>query len=359
MVKYTDLANAYRGKRVLVTGHTGFKGSWLSHWLTQMGAEVCGYALSPIGEYSHFNLLKPEYKSVIANILDTNTLNNCIQQFKPEVIFHLAAQALVLQSYQNPAETFQVNTMGTVNVLEACRFVQTTKAFVHISSDKCYDNKEWIYPYRENDALGGFDPYSASKGCTEIIVDSYRNSFFHPNQYQKTHQTLIASARAGNVIGGGDWSENRLVPDIIKATLRHEAVKIRSPKAVRPWQHVLEPLYGYLLLGKELMQGNILAAAAWNFGAQPNESYSVEQMVRAAKEVWPKIKYEINEPENKVHEAAILRIDSTKAMVHLGWKSNWNQQALLQTIEWYRSFFEEGKIITQLQLESYINRIGD
>ncbi len=352
-----DLQATYRNKNVLVTGHTGFKGSWLARWLAELGARVFGYALAPNSTPSHHDLLNPPFRSELNTILNYEALLSFLQETKPEIVFHLAAQPLVIESYKNPLETFHTNISGTANLLEACRHTDSVKAVVIISSDKCYQNKEWIFPYRETDRLGGFDPYSASKACTEIITESYRNSFFPVKDYNHTHQVLLASARAGNVIGGGDWAAYRLVPDIVRAAFSNQKVVIRSPMAIRPWQHVLEPLYGYLLLGRKLLLGDTAAAQAWNFGATPNESYTVEQMVMFAQKIWPRISFEIQVQNNAFHEAGILKLDSSMATNLLGWKPRWSHCAIENTIQWYREYYESGKIITDLQLKLYLQSL--
>ena len=273
----------YKGKKVLVTGHTGFKGSWLSLWLIKLGAKVIGYALEPPTNSNHFELLNLDMVSIIGDIRDRDRLNAIFKKYKPEVVFHLAAQPLVRYSYINPVETFETNVMGTINVFEACRITESVKAIVNITSDKCYENKEWIWGYRESDPLGGYDPYSASKGCAELVTSSYRKSFFNPEDYSKKHNTLLASARSGNVIGGGDWGKDRLIPDIVRAISKNEKLYIRNPKATRPWQHVLEPLSGYLFLGQMLLEGKTEFADAWNFGPNEGCHTDVETVVKKIK----------------------------------------------------------------------------
>ena len=261
----------YRNKRVLVTGHTGFKGSWLCKWLNHLGAEVFGYSLNPSTEPNHFDLSNPKVKSHINNIQDLNSVRDFITKSEPEIIFHLAAQPLVIESYKEPLETFTTNVIGTANILEAARYTDTVKAIIIITTDKCYKNKECIYGYRETDELGGYDPYSASKACTELVTESYKNSFFKKDNTG----LLIASARAGNVLGGGDWTSNRIFKDIAIAASEKEKLILRNPESIRPWQHVLEPLSGYLLLGQLLFQNRKEFAEPWNFGPSHNSNITV------------------------------------------------------------------------------------
>ncbi len=349
-------SNIYRGKKVLVTGHTGFKGSWLTLWLLQMGAKVTGYSLPPPTTPSHYQLLGSDMESVIGDVRDMSKLKMIFKKQKPEIVFHLAAQAIVRHSYHEPVETFTSNVIGTVNVFEASRTSGTVRAVINVTSDKCYKNHEWLWGYRENDSLGGYDPYSASKGCCEIITDCWRNSFFNQKDYGNTHQTLLASARAGNVIGGGDWASDRLVPDIMRATHQNEKVKIRNPNAIRPWQHVLEPLSGYLLLGQKLLEMRKEFAEAWNFGPQESEHISVGEIAKQIKEIWPKTNYEINQPTDQPHETEILRLDCSKARARLAWLPVWKGvQAIETAVTWYRTFYESGEILSLDNLKRYIS----
>ncbi len=348
----------YKNKKVLITGHTGFKGSWLALWLQQLGAKITGYSLSPPTQPNHYDLLNLECNSVISDIRDSQKLFDVFQQVKPDIVFHLAAQPLVRYSYQQPKETFEVNTIGTVNIFEAARQTDSVKAIINVTSDKCYDNKEWLWGYREIDPMGGNDPYSASKGCAELITHSYRNSFFNINQYHKTHQTLIASARAGNVIGGGDWAEDRLIPDIMRATAQGKSVTIRSPNAIRPWQHVLEPLRGYLLLGQRLLEEKPEYSGAWNFGPNYNEHYSVLDVVKTLKTYWNKVDYKIDDCQQHLHEAQMLKLDCSKALSLLRWKSVWtSDEAFKNTVEWYQHFYESNIILSSQQLSDYTGKI--
>jgi CDP-glucose 4,6-dehydratase len=347
----------YKDKIVLVTGHTGFKGSWLVYWLTQMGAKVIGYSLEAPTIPNHFELLQnnSQLTSIIGDIRDLDKLNQIFKTHNPDIVFHLAAQALVRLSYENPIETYETNVMGTLKVLEACR-ANNVKAIVNITSDKAYENKEWIWGYRENDSLGGYDPYSSSKGCADILVNSYRNSYFNPQEYKKTHNTLIASCRAGNVIGGGDWAKDRLMTDIMLSVSQGKKVSIRNPQATRPWQHVLEPLSGYLHVGQKLLEEKQEFGAAWNFGPSDEGSISVEQVVENVKKHWDKIDYEIHQNPNQLHEASLLKLDCSKAHILLKWKDVWDSGITFEkTVKWYKAFYEEDKnVLTQEDLESYV-----
>ncbi|MBN1788092.1 MAG: CDP-glucose 4,6-dehydratase [Sedimentisphaerales bacterium] len=349
--------NFYKNKRVLVTGHTGFKGSWLCQWLLQLGADVCGVALEPETKPNHFELLKLESKigHNICDIRDAEKLIDIFNKFEPEIVFHLAAQALVRRSYDEPEATFGTNVMGTVNVLEAVRKSRTVKAAVIISSDKCYKNLERSKPYCEDDPMGGHDPYSASKGCTELVVDSYRKSFFAVANFGKTHNTLIASARAGNVIGGGDWSEDRLMPDIVKAASGGKPVVIRNPESVRPWQHVLEPSSAYLLLGSRLGSGDTNAAQAWNFGPDDGRGLLVKEIVREAKVHWPQVDVKIEQDPDQPHEAKLLKLDCRKAKENLKWYSTWPVvRAIERTVKWYLTYYESSKILTESDIDGFV-----
>jgi CDP-glucose 4,6-dehydratase len=345
----------YHNKRVLITGHTGFKGSWLALWLSQMGAKITGYSLQPPTNPNHFQLLKLNINSVIGDIRDADELKQVFKEQQPEIVFHLAAQAIVRLSYQNPVETLTSNILGTVNVLEAARSIGAVRAIINVTSDKCYENREWLWGYREIDALGGYDPYSASKGCSEIVTGCWRNSFFNLKDYGKTHSTLVASARAGNVIGGGDWASDRLLPDIMRAVNQNEKVKIRNPLATRPWQHVLEPLSGYLLLGHKLLEGRKDFAEAWNFGPSENENSTVGEIVDQMKKVWPKIDYEIDPIPDQPHEAGMLRLDCSKARAQLQWLPVWtSRDAVEAAAQWYRAFYESKQLLSLENLNRYI-----
>ncbi len=331
----------YNGKKVLVTGHTGFKGSWLTLWLTMMGAKVLGYALEPNTDPSLFNVLNlhKDIDHVISDIRDFEKLREVITEFKPEIIFHLAAQPLLRLSYREPRLTYETNVMGTVNLLEAIRQTKSVRAVVNVTSDKCYENKEWVWGYREIDPMGGYDPYSSSKGCSELITAAYRNSYF------KNTETAIASARAGNVIGGGDWAEDRLIPDIVRSLSQGKQIIIRNPKATRPWQHVLEPLSGYLLLGKLLYEKGQEFAEAWNFGPSDSSMMTVEEIVKKSIEIWGSGSYIVDSSEQP-HEANLLKLDTSKAKLRLNWSSVISiAETLEMSIVWYQTYYSKMSII--------------
>lgn len=355
MVMKNLFGGIYNNKRVLITGHTGFKGSWLALWLTKLGAEVAGYALDPPSSPSHYDLLNLPITSIIGDVRDLEKLSDTFAKFRPEIVFHMAAQPLVRHSYRDPRYTFETNIMGTVNVLETCRSTPSVKAIINITSDKCYENKEWVWGYRENDAMGGFDPYSASKGCSELVTSAYRNSFFHPEQYGQRHQVLVASVRAGNVVGGGDWAEDRLIPDIIRALSNKKKVIIRDPHAIRPWQHVLESLSGYLHLGQKLLQGEKEFAGAWNFGPRDEGATTVGEIVEQFKSFWVDMDYEIQQDDNNPHEAGLLKLDCSKAHIKLHWKSVWDSRTTIKrTVEWYREYYENNGVISLRDISAYV-----
>ncbi len=348
-----ELKKIYAGKKVFLTGHTGFKGSWLTLILQELGAEVFGYSLAPNTNPSHYELLKLELNETIADIRDLQALKTSLSSFAPDIVFHLAAQPLVIASYENPVETYETNVMGTINLLEACRSNQNIKAIVNITTDKVYKNQEWHWPYREDDVLGGHDPYSNSKSCSELVTDSFQKSFFSLSEYKKSHQCLIATARGGNVIGGGDWAANRIIPDIIKSITTSSPLEIRSPHSIRPWQHVLEPLYGYLLLGSSLLKQKKDHAGAWNFGPEPKSFVSVQKLTQQVKEQWEKFDYK--EGQEKQHESKILKLDSSKAIAELKWANIWDfERSVSETVNWYRAFYEEKRLITREQINSFL-----
>jgi CDP-glucose 4,6-dehydratase len=326
----------WRGRRVFLTGHTGFKGSWLSLWLHQLGAKVTGYALHPPTEPSLYKLCNVSklVHSVIADIRNGAKLIEAMLAARPEIVIHMAAQPLVMDSYKNPVETYEINVMGTVNLLEAVRTCKSVKAVINVTTDKCYENKEWIWGYRENEPLGGYDTYSNSKACSELVTAAYRNSFFNPSHYAN-HGVAIASARAGNVIGGGDWAADRLIPDCIKAFLKREKVIIRNPHAIRPWQHVLEPLSGYLLLSQKLYKEGASFAEGWNFGPDEADAKPVEWVIKKMCAKWGNnASYEIDKGEHP-HEAHYLKLSCSKAKSELDWYPRWNlEKAIDAVIEW-------------------------
>ena len=345
---------SYKDKIVLVTGHTGFKGSWLVYWLNRMGAKVIGYSLEAPTLPNHIGLLDLDIISIIGDIRDLDKLNEVFQKYKPDIVFHLAAQPLVRLSYLNPIETYETNVIGTLKVYEACRKANV-KAIVNITSDKAYENKEWIWGYRENDPLGGYDPYSSSKGCADLLTNSYRSSYFNLDNYKRTHETLLSSCRAGNVIGGGDWAKDRLITDIMLSVSQKKKVSIRNPKATRPWQHVLEPLSGYLLIGQKLLENRKEFAEAWNFGPSDEGSITVEEVVNNVKKYWDVIEYEVNEDINQLHEANLLKLDCSKAHIKLKWKDVWNSDTTFEkTVKWYKNFYEKNVILTSKDLDDYI-----
>jgi CDP-glucose 4,6-dehydratase len=354
LVMKSLFGGVYKDKTVLVTGQTGFKGSWLVYWLNKMGAKVIGYSLEAPTIPNHIELLNLDIVSVIGDIRDLDKLNQTFEAYKPDIVFHLAAQALVRLSYENPIETYETNVIGTLKVFEACR-KNNVKAIVNITSDKAYENREWIWGYRENDSLGGYDPYSSSKGCADLLANSYRNSYFNPKEYKKTHTTLLASCRAGNVIGGGDWAKDRLMTDIMLSVSQNKKVSIRNPRATRPWQHVLEPLSGYLHIGQKLLEEKVEFSDAWNFGPSDEGSITVEEVVQNIKKHWDKIEYEIKSDPDQLHEANFLKLECSKAHVLLKWRDAWDSETtFLKTVKWYKSYYEKNKVLTKDDLESYI-----
>jgi CDP-glucose 4,6-dehydratase len=346
-----QFAGVYRGKRVLVTGHTGFKGSWLSLWLKELGADVLGISLAPETQPNHWNLLGLE-SIVQHHVLDIRQAAEVASVFKstqPEMVFHLAAQPLVRRSYRDPLETWSTNVMGTVNVLEACRLTRSVRAILAVTTDKCYENQEWAWGYRENDRLGGHDPYSASKAGSELVAASYRRAFFHTDG-----APLLATARAGNLIGGGDWSDDRLIPDLVRAMAAQESLEIRSPNATRPWQHVLESLSGYLLLGQKLIEGNQNFDGAWNFGPERSGNRTVADVLNGLQTHWPKLHWH-RTAAPQPHEANLLYLDSAKAYAQLGWQPVWNLDTTLEkTADWYRAFQSSQTTISTQQLTEYV-----
>jgi CDP-glucose 4,6-dehydratase len=355
-----SLQKTYKNKKVFITGHTGFKGSWLLCLFKLLGAQVKGYALQPNTPADLFHLIKGETlcESIIGDIRDLKKIEAEIKSFQPDFIFHLAAQSLVLLSYKETPTTFDTNVMGTANVLEAMRSLKKACSAVLITTDKVYHNNEWAYPYRENDQLGGYDPYSASKACAELVIDSYRNSFFNTSTFDE-HRQAIAVARAGNVIGGGDWAKDRLMPDVARALGSERPVVLRNPASLRPWQHVLEPLTGYLLLGQRLQEEPVRFGQAYNFGPHPDDTLPVQAMVELAIENWGKGSFKIERSTNQPHEAGLLKLDISKAASDLGWKPKLRAtQAVGKTIDWYRCYFQDRDAIqgfTEKQVFDFVN----
>lgn len=360
------LKQAFENRTVLVTGHTGFKGAWLSLWLTELGSSVVGYALDPPSEPNLFEAvgLCRTLTHLHGDIRDHSHLLAVFNEYRPEVVFHLAAQPLVRYSYEEPRLTYETNVMGTVHVLEAMRCTESVRAAVIVTSDKCYENREWLWGYRECDPMGGRDPYSSSKGCAELVTSAYLKSFFNPDRYGEAHRVAVASARAGNVIGGGDWGRDRLVPDCIQALSKGEDPSIRNPHAIRPWQHVLEPLSGYLILAARLLEHGPCFSGAWNFGPADSEIWKVEEVVEEVYRLWgkgcPKQTDDAAAKNNEhPHEARWLKLDSSKARIELGWKPKYSVgAALVKTVEWYKQFYSrlgEKALLnyTRQQIEAY------
>jgi len=357
---FKDLETVYKDKKVFITGHTGFKGAWLIKTLSLLGADIAGYALEPYTNNDLYNLIDGDHlcTSTIADIRDRSTLQQAILDFQPDFVFHLAAQPLVRLSYEIPSETFEINAIGTANVLDGVRLLNKPCNVILITTDKVYHNNEWVHPYRENDRLGGYDPYSASKACTELVIDSYRNSFFNFAKFDD-HQKAIAVARAGNVIGGGDWAQDRLIPDIVRSFIKNETVNIRNPDAIRPWQHVLEPVVAYLLIGSKLTVDPIKYAQAYNIGPYSIDALPVIDMVNLAISAWGSGNYDINPDNDQPHEAGLLKLDISKAEKVLSWHPKMNSlQAIELTMGWYKTFNvnkEAVSSITESQIFNYLN----
>ena len=347
----------WRDKCVLLTGHTGFKGSWLSLWLQSMGAQVVGYALAPPTNPSLFEVAEVGngMTSIIGDIRDLERLRKVFVEHRPEIVIHMAAQPLVRYTYVEPVETYSTNVMGTVNLLEAVRSTDSVKAVVNVTSDKCYENREWVWGYRENEAMGGYDPYSNSKGCAELVTAAYRNSYFHPEQY-KTHGVAIASGRAGNVIGGGDWAGDRLIPDIMRAISQGKPVNIRNPHAIRPWQHVLEPLSGYILLAQKLYEEGAAYAEGWNFGPNDEDAKPVQWIVEKLTEAWGEGASWVLDGGDHPHEAHYLKLDCSKAKARLDWHPRWHLDETLDKIVSWHKYYQQGadmKAVTLAQIDMY------
>jgi CDP-glucose 4,6-dehydratase len=352
MTVHKKLIEAYKGKTVLITGHTGFKGSWLALWLESLGAEVIGYSLDPPTDPSLFQAtnLSERLIDIRGDILDNDKIYKTIKKYRPEFIFHLAAQPLVRHSYKKPVSTFNINVMGTANILESIRLVHYPTTCVCITSDKCYENREWVYAYRENDPLGGYDPYSASKGAAEIVIASYRNSFFNPEKGNS--QVSLSSARAGNIIGGGDWAEDRIMPDCIRSLVKGNPVGIRNPHAIRPWQFVLDPLFGYLLLALKMHEKTGEYADAWNFGPTHSNAVDVQTLTEKVLHEWGSGTWQItSQKENVPHEANYLKLDISKSVTRLGWSPAYNIDSGIQkTIEWYKNYYSKSIDMHQFSL---------
>ena len=349
----------WKGKKVFLTGHTGFKGSWMSIWLNQLGAEITGYSLDPPTNPSLFKEAEIEQllNHNIGDVRDLENLKKIMIESNPDIVIHMAAQPLVRESYLDPVGTYNTNVMGTVHVLESVRYSNNTRAVVNVTTDKCYENKEWIWGYRENEPLCGYDPYSNSKSCSELITSSYRNSFFNPDKYGTGHHVALASARAGNVIGGGDWAKDRLIPDILKSFENQEPVFIRSPYSIRPWQHVLEPLSGYLTLAEQLYsEKGIEYAEGWNFGPNDADSKPVEWIVNKMCNLWGNgASFKIDE-NPQPHEASYLKLDISKADFKLNWRPIWSlETSLKKIIEWNKLYNQNSNIleICQQQIKEF------
>ena len=344
----------WQDKNVFLTGHTGFKGGWLALWLQSLGAKVTGYALKPPTEPNFFTVARVEQgltQHIIADITDAETLKQAMQAVQPDIVLHLAAQPLVRYSYQAPVETYQTNVIGTVNLLEAVRATHNVKAVLNITTDKCYENREWLWGYRENEALGGYDPYSSSKACAELVTSAYRQSFL------ATQNIALASARAGNVIGGGDWANDRLIPDFLRAIDAKQTLIIRSPKAIRPWQHVLEPLSGYLMLAEKLFTDGANYAEAWNFGSNDDDAKPVQWILEQLQALRPELSWQCDTTPQP-HEAHYLKLDSSKAKQRLNWQARWNlKTALEKTVQWHEAWRNDENMnaVSLKQINKYQN----
>lgn len=347
------MVNLWQGRRVFLTGHTGFKGAWLASWLAHRGAQIRGYSLDPPTHPNMFNVASvgSTLEDVRGDIRDQKKLEESVSGFAPEIVFHLAAQPLVRRSYADPIGTYSTNVMGTAHLLEAVRNTPSVRVVICITTDKCYQNREWVWPYRETDALGGHDPYSSSKACAEMVVEAYRDSYF-PESRLADHRVVIATARAGNVIGGGDWSEDRLIPDLIRGFQTGEPVRIRRPKSVRPWQHVLEPLHGYMLLAESAWEGNGGVASAFNFGPNSDDVWPVERIATKLAAMWGNGASWIEDSQPGVHEAHHLTLDSSKAQAVLGWRPHLSiETALEYTVDWHRSWQDGANMTHETKMQ--------
>ncbi len=352
----------WAGKKVFLTGHTGFKGSWLSLWLQQLGAEVMGFSLQPPTNPNLFELAQVAQgmTSVIGDIRDLDQLQQVMTDFQPEIVIHMAAQPLVRRSYQAPTETYAINVLGTAHLLESVRHVESVRVVVDITSDKCYENREWVWGYREQDALGGYDPYSSSKACAELVAASYRNSFFNPDRYAE-HGVALATTRAGNVIGGGDWAADRLIPDILRALMQNESVLIRNPQATRPWQHVLEPLNGYLMVAERLYQEGVAYGEAWNFGPDDINVKPVSWIADYLYRYWGGgLTWQRDAMATHAHENTYLKLDCSKAHARLNWRPKLDLQTTLQWIVDWTKAYQRGvdmRNYTEAQINQFM-RLG-
>lgn len=344
------MLNIYKNKKVFITGHSGFKGSWLSMWLHSLGAEVTGYSLAP-EKLSHFNLLNLPIKSYFNDINDEKALLKAMEESHPDIVFHLAAQPLVRDSYDDPVGTYNTNVLGSLKVYMAALKVGVP-SLVSITTDKVYENYEWYWGYRENDRLGGYDPYSSSKACVELMTDSFRRSFLSDGKM------FLATARAGNVIGGGDWAKDRLIPDLVKNAAEKKMTPVRNPHSVRPWQHVLEPLRGYMMLGERLLNGERDFCDSFNFGPESHDVASVSEMVSLAKNSWSDINAQVTEDAAKKHEAGLLKLDITKAREKLKWKPLWDSnKATQETVNWYKNYYQKGHISSRENLAEFLSQL--
>lgn len=346
----------WKGKKILLTGHTGFKGSWLSIWLQSLGADLVGFSKSIPTKPSLFEIadVQSGMISIMGNICDFEHIKQVVQEYKPEIVIHMAAQSLVRESYNNPIDTYSTNVIGTINLLESIRITGKNRIVINVTSDKCYENLEFNKSFREEDPMGGFDPYSSSKGCAELITSAYRDSFFNTREFHK-HGIAIASVRAGNVIGGGDWSKDRLVPDVMNSLLDGHVLKIRNPDAIRPWQHVLEPLSGYLLLAEKLNSDGVKYSGAWNFGPSENDGRPVSWIIKKLSQYFGTINYVVD-TDKKPHEAAYLRLDCSKARNLLGWIPKTDLELAIRWIsEWYKQFEQKADLraFTEQQIREF------
>jgi CDP-glucose 4,6-dehydratase len=346
-----QIATAYAGRRVLITGNTGFKGSWLALWLSRLGADVVGFSDRVPTDPSHFQHLALPYRTIFGDVADAEAICDAVARTEPEIVFHLAAQSLVRRSYADPTATYRTNVMGTLAVLEACRAAPSVRALVSATTDKVYRNREWDWGYREADELGGSDPYSASKSCVELLTDSYRHSFLGDGRL------LVASVRAGNVIGGGDWAEDRLFPDIIRAAYGGVPLEIRNPRSTRPWQHVLDPLSGYLSVGARLLSGDADAGQAWNFGPVSRQRIEVGQIVAALQHRLPDLRINHVPDASGRKESGLLELDSSKAMTRLKWSPIWESEMIDHTLDWYRAFYERNTLLSEMQVDAFMTTL--